>query len=245
MGRASWGGSRGHLDAQRPYLCLQGEHELFLVLRLFRTRSWKLQGEKKWYQPASETPSPFVSKQRESSSPRLSYLSSSIKYFRQAQAGFPGPSALLRTHSPGTMLSICLLIYSSRFLCFPCTNQRVVYPCSDPSLRLSLDHACLASPLLFQGTRHGWQKVRPLITFSITAPVSLQILASSPKCSGRGKGSCQPCFPRCPGKGNPLPLVFTAEDIYAAGGRRGQAWGQAWGLHCRLSGALAVGKILA
>lgn len=151
-----------------------------------------------------------------SPNPHLPYLSSSIKYFRRAQAGFPGPSALLHTHSPGTVLSICLLIYSSWFLCFPGTSHGVVYPCSGLSLRLSLDHACLASPLLFQGTQHGWQKVRPLITFSITAPVSLQTLESLAKCSGRGAGSCPPCFPRCPGKSNPLPLVFTAGSPSAA-----------------------------
>lgn len=219
MGQASWGRSRGHLDAPRPHLCLQEKHGLVQVLGLFRNKELEALGAKKWYQQASETPSPFVSKQRESSTkliPCLQYLSSSIKYFRRAQAGFPGPGALLHAHSPGTVLSICLLIYSSRFLCFPRTNRCVVYPCSGSSLRLSLDHACLASPLLFQGTRLGWQKVRPLITFSITAPVSLQTLESLAKCSGRGQGNCPPCFSRCPGKGNPLPLVFTPVGIHAA-----------------------------
>lgn len=169
------------------------------------------------------------------------FLCSSVKDLHGAQAGSPGPRALLHARSPGPALRIWLHIYSARFLCFPGTNQRVVHPCSGPSL----DHACLASRSLFQGTRHGWREVHSLITFSITAPASLPTLGPWRTVLREAQGAGRPVFSGRPGKGT--ASVFCPHCGYfcspvrrqEAGGAKHAAW------HCGSSRAPAVGKILA
>lgn len=47
MGQSSWGGSRGHLDAPRPHLCLQEKRGLVQVLWLFRNKELEALGGKK------------------------------------------------------------------------------------------------------------------------------------------------------------------------------------------------------
>lgn len=186
------GGSRGRLGGWRPYLSLQGEHRLFLALGLFRTRSWKLQGK------------------RDPISLRLKaerctlYPCSCIKGppcpparslpWPRAQHLAPyllGPASLLSAHQPTCCLSLFRPVFGS---------------CS------------FASHSLCQGTRHSWQEVRPLMTFSIAAPASLQ----TPDCPGRGEGSCLPRSPGCPGKGTPPQSSVTTVGISAVlpAGRR-------------------------
>lgn len=162
-----------------------------------------------------------------------------------AQAGFraPRPPACPCPRHHALRLSPYL---SSRSLCFPCrTSQCVVSPCSGLSLRcpgIMLVSLALRSS---QGTRHGCQQVHSLITFSITALVSLATLESSASCPGRGKGSCPPCFPRFLGKGKPLVSCYHRGSFMQfcplAGGQRGLVFD----LALRLSRSLVAGKILA
>lgn len=171
-----------------------------LAISAFQSKDLEVPG-KKWYQPASETPPTFVPKQRESIRklvPHPLYLPSPVHRWASM------PSALLRAHPHGTVLSICLLIYPSRFPS-PLHQPTCCLFLLRPVPAAGSGWSFLTSPLRFQGVLHGWKEVQSLITFPTTTPDFLQTQGSSANCPGQAKGDA--CLV-AQGLGQGNPSVF-------------------------------------